>query len=161
MTPIALSTANTDTLTGVLASHGAAAFRAAQLRRAAWQPFVTGIDDIRQLPAELRERLREDLAFSTVTVVAESEADAGRTVKLLCRLADGQTVETVAMETPSTGRVAPPLHGVRQQPGGLRGGLPVLRHRADGADAARAPPRRWSTRCALRRPRCTRAASAR
>ncbi len=36
-----------------------------------------------------------------MAVAAESEADGGRTVKLLCRLADGQTVETVAMETPA------------------------------------------------------------
>jgi len=36
-----------------------------------------------------------------VETVAETEADGGRTIKLLCRLGDGQTVETVAMETPA------------------------------------------------------------
>ena len=34
-------------------------------------------------------------------VDVEAMADAGLTIKLLCRLADGQTVETVAMETPA------------------------------------------------------------
>ena len=101
MPPIALSTADLATLTGVLSAHGAPAFRASQLRRAAWQPFVTGLDGIRQLPAGLRTQLDDELEFSTVTVASESEADSGRTIKLLCRLADGQTVETVAMETPA------------------------------------------------------------
>ena len=101
MSPIALSTADMATLTDVLSARGAPAFRALQLRRAAWQPFVSGIDGIRQLPAGLRAALGEDIDFSTVTVAEASEADAGRTVKLLCRLADGQTVETVAMETPA------------------------------------------------------------
>jgi 23S rRNA (adenine2503-C2)-methyltransferase len=101
--PIALSTAPDDALATVLAAHGAPAFRVAQLRRAAWQPFVTAMDDIRQLPAELRQRLDTELDFSTVQIAAESEADSGRTVKLLCRLADGQTIETVAMETPARG----------------------------------------------------------
>ncbi|MBJ7595778.1 MAG: 23S rRNA (adenine(2503)-C(2))-methyltransferase RlmN [Candidatus Dormibacteraeota bacterium] len=100
MPRIALSTADSDTLIELLSAHGAPAFRAAQLRHAAWQPFVSGLDDIRQLPSELRSRLSDDLDFSTVTIAAESEADFGRTIKLLCRLADGQTVETVAMETP-------------------------------------------------------------
>lgn len=103
MSPIALSTADADTLTGLLATRGAAPFRAAQLRRAAWQPFVTSIDDVHQLPTDLRAQLREDVAFSTVVVTTQSEADDGRTVKLLCRLADDQTVETVAMETPPRG----------------------------------------------------------
>jgi 23S rRNA (adenine2503-C2)-methyltransferase len=100
MPPIALSTASADTLNEMVASHGAPAFRVAQLRRAAWQPFVGAIDEIRQFPASLRERLTGELQFSAVEVVAESEADSGNTVKLLCRLGDGQTVETVAMETP-------------------------------------------------------------
>lgn len=101
MSPIALSTADPAALAELLSAHGVPAFRATQLRRAAWQPFVTGLDGIRQLPAALRARLNDELEFSTITIAAESEADAGRTVKLLCRLADDQTVETVAMETPA------------------------------------------------------------
>ncbi len=99
MSPIALSTASPDALAGVLAAHGEPAYRAGQLRRAAWQPFVSAMEDVRQLPAALRDRLATEIEFSTTEVAAESEADAGRTVKLLCQLRDGQTVETVAMET--------------------------------------------------------------
>lgn len=99
MAAIALSTASDDALAAVFAARGAPPFRVAQLRRAAWQPFVAGLDDIRQFPAALRHALAGDLQFSTVTVDAEGEADGGLTVKLLCRLGDGQTVEAVAMET--------------------------------------------------------------
>jgi 23S rRNA (adenine2503-C2)-methyltransferase len=104
MSPIALSTAAAGTLTEVLVAHGAPAFRAEQLRRAVWQPFVSGMDDVHQLPSALRDRLSEQLQFSTVAILSESEADSGRTVKLLCGLGDGQTVETVAMETPGRDR---------------------------------------------------------
>ena len=101
MPPIALSTASDETLASLLEARGERPFRVAQLHAAAWQPFVGGFADIRQLPAALRESLEADLAFSTVSVVSESEADGGKTLKLLCRLVDGQTVETVAMESPA------------------------------------------------------------
>ncbi|MGH7722371.1 MAG: 23S rRNA (adenine(2503)-C(2))-methyltransferase RlmN [Candidatus Dormibacteria bacterium] len=103
MSPIALSTASPGALADVLSARGAPAFRGAQLRRALWQPFVTTLDDIHQIPASLRDELRLGLLFSTVSVVSENEADSGRTVKLLCALGDGQTIETVAMETPARG----------------------------------------------------------
>jgi 23S rRNA (adenine2503-C2)-methyltransferase len=99
MSAIALSTASDDALAAVISARGAPPFRVAQLRRATWQPFVGGLDAIRQFPSGLRDALAGDLQFSTVTVAAESDADAGLTIKLLCRLGDGQTVETVAMET--------------------------------------------------------------
>ncbi len=104
MSAIALSTAPDDALAALVRARGAPSFRVAQLRRAAWQPFVAGLEDIRQFPVALRTSLAGDLQFSSVRVAAESEADGGLTVKLLCRLGDGQTVETVAMETPARQR---------------------------------------------------------
>jgi 23S rRNA (adenine2503-C2)-methyltransferase len=67
-----------------------------------WQPYVAGFDAIQQLPAPLRRTLATEFEFSTVSIASESLADAGATIKLLCRLGDGQTVETVAMETPAS-----------------------------------------------------------
>lgn len=96
-----LSTAGIEALGGILVAHGAGAWRTSQLRRATWQPFIGGFEEIRQLPPPLRVALAGDLAFSTIAVERASEADGGRTVKLLCRLADGETIETVAMETPA------------------------------------------------------------
>ena len=84
----------------VLARLDQPAWRARQVQTAVWQPFIGGFNDIQQLPAATRAALSSALEFSTVSVDVEALADAGKTIKLLCRLADGQTVETVAMETP-------------------------------------------------------------
>lgn len=100
---LALSTASDEALAGVLAELGEPAWRVRQLRTAAWQPWQRGWEDIVQLPAALRARLGEHVDFLTAAIAMESEADSGNTVKLLCRLADGQSVETVAMETPGGG----------------------------------------------------------
>ena len=99
---LALSTADDAALHAVLDRLDAPAWRAAQLRHATWRPEPACFGDVQQLPRALREALPEHLEFSTVEVAAATEADRGATVKLLCRLADGQTVETVAMESPAT-----------------------------------------------------------
>ncbi|HZU77333.1 MAG TPA: 23S rRNA (adenine(2503)-C(2))-methyltransferase RlmN [Dehalococcoidia bacterium] len=99
---IALSTAGDDSLHALLAEVGAAPYRAAQLRAATWQPFIASLDDVRQLPHSLREQLAQRLVFSTVRVAAQTVADDGATLKLLCDVGGGLTVETVAMETPAT-----------------------------------------------------------
>ena len=96
----AISTLDDASLRAVLQALEVPSWRAGQLRTATWQPFIGGFDDIRQLPAAIRERLAEQLRFTTVDGAVETEADSGRTIKLLCRLGDGLTVETVAMETP-------------------------------------------------------------
>ncbi len=98
MPPEALSTAGDARVLEVLARHGEPAWRARQIQAAVWQPFVESFDAIQQLPARLRQALADDFTFSTVSVAAETLADFGNTIKLLCRLHDGQTVETVAME---------------------------------------------------------------
>ncbi len=84
-----------------MARLGQPAWRARQIQQAAWQPYVTGFETIQQLPSPLRQVLTSEFHFSTVGIDAEAVADAGATIKLLCRLGDGQTVETVAMETPA------------------------------------------------------------
>jgi 23S rRNA (adenine2503-C2)-methyltransferase len=98
----ALSTSTEATVVNTLARLGEPAWRARQILGAVWQPYVDGFEAIQQLPARLRQRLAAELLFSTVAVDVEAMADAGLTIKLLCRLSDGQTVETVAMETPAT-----------------------------------------------------------
>jgi 23S rRNA (adenine2503-C2)-methyltransferase len=98
----ALSTAGEAAVVDTLARLGEPAWRARQIQAAVWQPYVGGFEAIQQLPASLRHALATELDFSTVSIASEVLADAGATVKLLCRLADGQTVETVAMETPAS-----------------------------------------------------------
>lgn len=96
----ALSTAGEPAVLDALTRHGEPAWRARQVQDAIWQPFVSGFDGMLQLPAPLRRALAAEFEFSTVAVDTEVLADSGETIKLLCRLADGQTIETVAMETP-------------------------------------------------------------
>ena len=98
---VPLSTLDRAGLAALCDRLGVPRWRAAQLGDAVWNPAVGDLDDIRQLPAPVRATLAGEVLLSTVEVAAEAEADAGRTVKLLCRLGDGQTVETVAMETPA------------------------------------------------------------
>jgi 23S rRNA (adenine2503-C2)-methyltransferase len=97
----ALSTASDATVIDALARLGEPAWRARQIQHAVWQPYVAGFEEIQQLPSPVRQALSNEFQFSTVGVDAEGVADAGATIKLLCRLADAQTVETVAMETPA------------------------------------------------------------
>jgi 23S rRNA (adenine2503-C2)-methyltransferase len=97
----ALSTAREDAVLDALARQGEPAWRARQIQAAIWQPFVGDFDELLQLPATLRRALAAEFAFSTVSIATELLADGGETIKLLCRLGDGQTIETVAMETPA------------------------------------------------------------
>jgi len=97
----ALSTADEQSVVQALSRLGEPAWRARQIRAAVWQPFVSDFEAVRQLPASLRESLAGEFEFSTVAVATELLADGGETIKLLCRLGDGQTIETVAMETPA------------------------------------------------------------
>ena len=97
----ALSTAGEAAIRDALTRLGEPAWRARQVQASIWQAYVGDFEGLLQLPAPLRRTLADEFAFSTVNVSAELVADAGLTVKLLCRLADGQTIETVAMETPA------------------------------------------------------------
>jgi 23S rRNA (adenine2503-C2)-methyltransferase len=99
----ALSALDDEQLAALLETLGEPPWRARQLRQAAWQPFVAALDDIRQLSTGLRDVLAERLRFTTATIASERLADRGTTIKLLCALGDAQTVETVAMESPSRG----------------------------------------------------------
>ncbi len=99
----ALSLLRGAEITSLLASLGQPAWRSRQLEKAVWQPYLRSFSDIRQLSPGLREQLDGRLRFSTLTVPSLTVADAGRTIKLLCGLDGGETVETVAMETPALG----------------------------------------------------------
>jgi len=83
MSQIPVSTAAAQTLTDVVTGHGASAFRAVQLRRAVWQPFVVTMDDIHQLPAGLREALaKAGLTIDDIDLVEINEAFASVALRL-------------------------------------------------------------------------------
>ena len=99
-----LSTATPAEILGALKELNQPAYRADQIRRAVWQPYVDSFARIKQLPASLQQQLDDRFQFSTIKNVVASEADNGETIKLLCTFHDGQSVETVAMESPARGR---------------------------------------------------------
>ena len=84
-------------------------------------------------------------------VAADIPSSDGLTQKFLLRLADGQTIETVLMGYPRA------LHRLREHAGGLRDGLRLLRHGADGFRAASAARRDRRRRCCTPSARCARA----
>ncbi len=99
----ALSTLRPLELVRLFEAGGQPAWRARQLGQAIWKPYHRDLSEVRQLPVRLREELSCRLRFTTAALASEDLADRGRTVKLVSRLDDGLTVETVAMETPARG----------------------------------------------------------
>ncbi len=76
-------------------------FRLKQLREWLYgEHFALGFDEMANLPAALRERLAQTWrAFSLEVLQTLTDPDDG-TVKWLCGLADGQTIETVLIRVP-------------------------------------------------------------
>jgi 23S rRNA (adenine2503-C2)-methyltransferase len=72
-------------------------FRFNQLKRYLIQG-VLAIDDMTSLPASLREQLKQDFKFGTVTVEKEYRSSIDDTVKFLFRLHDGNCIEGVLMK---------------------------------------------------------------
>ena len=103
MSSPALSTLSDGELRERVVSLGHAPWRADQLRHAVWRPQVSDFASMLNVPAALRDQLAGAVRFSAASVAAETTADAGRTLKLLCRLDDGLTIETVAMATAAQG----------------------------------------------------------
>ncbi|MEA2280903.1 MAG: rRNA (adenine2503-C2)-methyltransferase [Solirubrobacteraceae bacterium] len=84
-----------ERLHDTLAAAGEPAFRARQVWR--WTATgAPGYEAMTDLPVGLRERLAEDVAFSTLRLVREAHAKDG-TVKALFHTHDGRAVEAVLM----------------------------------------------------------------
>ena len=84
-----------DLLHRTLADHGEPAFRARQVW--AWAAKgAAGYEQMTNIPAQLRETLREQVPFSTLALQTERRASDG-TVKALFQTADERPVEAVLM----------------------------------------------------------------
>jgi 23S rRNA (adenine2503-C2)-methyltransferase len=84
-----------ERLHDTLAAAGEPAFRARQVWR--WTATgAPGYEEMTDLPAGLRERLAEEVPFSTLRLVREAHAKDG-TVKALFHTHDGRAVEAVLM----------------------------------------------------------------
>ncbi len=87
----------------LVAQLGQPGYRAGQLLRAAWHDSPASLDDVRQLPAALRSRLREHLTLDLAMEVRRVTSEDGLTTKLLLRMHDGTLIETVLMQYPEPG----------------------------------------------------------
>ena len=112
-----------------LAEWGAAAglpkYRATQLLRRLWVAPVSSWQDASELPRDLRDRLDRDFPLPRLALDTMQESMDG-TRKYLWALAGRRE-----------GRIGPdpqcrPSHPLHLIPGGLRSGVRLLRHRADG-----------------------------
>jgi len=79
-------------LTSLVTSLGGEAFRAAQIWRWLYKDFATSVDEMKNLPAGLRGKLKE---FEGTATVVERCGEG--TEKLLLKLRDGEMVETVVI----------------------------------------------------------------
>jgi 23S rRNA (adenine2503-C2)-methyltransferase len=84
---------------------GAPRYRAKQIYGWVYTSMVTGWDEMRNLPAELRAHLSASVPFTAMRLVRESVTDDGDTHKLLYQTFDGQFVETVLMLYPDRATV--------------------------------------------------------
>ncbi|MGE5597044.1 MAG: 23S rRNA (adenine(2503)-C(2))-methyltransferase RlmN [Hyphomicrobiales bacterium] len=89
----------------LMLSLGQPRYRADQVLRALYQGSPASLGDLRQLPAALREQLREaGYTIGSAQEVRRVASDDGETIKLLLRMADGTLIETVLMQYPEPGR---------------------------------------------------------
>ena len=82
-------------------AHGQPAYRARQVRDAAWRGRQASFDEILTLPAALRPDLDAAFRFDTMTETEVRVTDGGLTEKALHRLSDGLLVESVLMHYPA------------------------------------------------------------
>jgi 23S rRNA (adenine2503-C2)-methyltransferase len=86
-----------DELTGFVAGLGQPAYRARQVWHWLYRRYARSFDEMTDLPQSFRQQLAANARLDTLQVVLSRQSSDGQTVKVLFRLPDGQTVETVLM----------------------------------------------------------------
>lgn len=86
------------------AEWGQPAYRARQVWRRAYQGFASSFEEMTELPRGLRDRLAASFALVTLQSVTAEDSLDGSTRKVLWRLRDGLTIETVLMRYDQTDR---------------------------------------------------------
>jgi 23S rRNA (adenine2503-C2)-methyltransferase len=94
-----------DELSAYVVEQGFRSFRASQLYRALYHNLAAGYDELHVLPRAMRQKLAAELPLDLLTPVRELVTDDGETLKVLYRLPDGHTVETVLMFYPERATV--------------------------------------------------------
>ena len=81
----------------LLESHGHKKFRYTQLENAIYKNLITDFDAMETLPREIRELLRENCFFSSLTLHSEKTDPEWQTTKFLFETHDGKMIEAVIM----------------------------------------------------------------
>jgi len=97
MPKIAITELTLKNLEDALADWGEAAYRAKQIIDWVYRKPVADFSSMSNLPPALRERLDSEFIFQSVESVTEITSRDGKTSKVLFKLHDGQTVESVLM----------------------------------------------------------------
>ncbi len=84
-------------LTGLLAGWGEPVYRVKQLEHWLYRELADDFDQMSNLPQALRARLRAETTIGTLEPIAARDSADRLTTKVLFKMADGQTVETVLM----------------------------------------------------------------
>ncbi|TAK33322.1 MAG: 23S rRNA (adenine(2503)-C(2))-methyltransferase RlmN [Chloroflexota bacterium] len=97
MSLTAITTLSRRELADLLGELGEPQYRADQVLTWIYRRYATSFSQMTDLSHDLRSRLEERLVVRSVSRVREETADDGETTKVVLRLADGQTIETVLM----------------------------------------------------------------
>lgn len=87
-----------EELTEYIEDLGEKKFRAKQIYKWLHQDFVTGFDEMTNIPKDLRDRLKEDACIYVVKPVKVMVSEFDGTRKYLYELNDGNTIESVLMK---------------------------------------------------------------
>jgi 23S rRNA (adenine2503-C2)-methyltransferase len=96
-----------DEIETLVAGFNLPPFRAKQMLQALYREFPASIDEMRQLPTDVRDAISGQYAFSPAVEVRQVTSEDGETTKLLLRMADGTLIETVLMQYPEPGEKHP------------------------------------------------------
>ena len=97
MPDIAITELNPKDLQALLGDWGEPAFRARQILDWVYRKPVTAFSAMSNLPPALRDRLAAEFVFQSLESVREMVSRDGTTTKVLFKLQDGHTIETVLM----------------------------------------------------------------
>jgi 23S rRNA (adenine2503-C2)-methyltransferase len=84
-------------LDSLLGSWGEPGFRAEQVWKWLYSSLVGDFEAMANLPKTLRKRLANECDLRLLTALSEQESASGQTSKVLFRLSDGSTIESVLM----------------------------------------------------------------
>ncbi|MDD3793673.1 MAG: 23S rRNA (adenine(2503)-C(2))-methyltransferase RlmN [Candidatus Gracilibacteria bacterium] len=88
----------------LLESNGEKAFRYSQIENAIYKNFITNFDDMNTLSKNVREILKENCFFYSLSVDNQKTSSNGQTTKILFKTETGEFIEAVIMRH-LTGRV--------------------------------------------------------